>query len=261
MNELGPYIEHENLSIAWGLALEQCMTNRRESTPLVVSVTGFDGGAPREVPAIRDALDKVVCSRGGWSIDTVANTIFPINQWTPHRPRSDLFHRYQRTYKKLRKMKETKDGTYFGRMVARDVPPTNQLDDVLTSYTGKGSRRSKLQIGIFDPVLDHKSQPFQGFPCLQQVAFSPHADGKGLSVTGFYAFQYMMQRGYGNYLGLCRLGRFVAHELGRDLVRMTCVASIAQAESKVKPSKPSIKVSDLADLRNIVKSEVGGYKE
>lgn len=260
-NELGPYIEHDNLSIAWGRALEHCLKHGRESVPLMVSITGFDNGVPLETPAIRTALDKVVKSRGGWSIETVANTIFPINQWNPQLPRSELFKRYERTYKKLLKMKETKSGTYFGRMVARGAVPRNQLDAVLTSYNERSKRRSKLQIGIFDATLDHKNQPFQGFPCLQQVAFSPHKDGKGLAVIGFYAFQYMLQRAYGNYLGLCRLGKFVAHELNRELVRVTCVAGVAQAETTVKKDKRSINMADLNHLRKIVKTAAGNSEE
>ena len=33
-------------------------------------------------------------------------------------------------------------------------------------------------------------------------------------MTGFYATQYVVERAYGNYLGLCRLGEFMAHEMG-----------------------------------------------
>ena len=29
-------------------------------------------------------------------------------------------------------------------------------------------------------------------------------------------------RAYGNYLGLCHLGHFMAHELGLELVRVNC---------------------------------------
>jgi hypothetical protein len=49
-------------------------------------------------------------------------------------------------------------------------------------------------------------------------------------VNAFYATQYMVERAYGNYVGLCRLGRFVAHELDLPLVRFTCFAGIAECE-------------------------------
>jgi hypothetical protein len=239
------YIEHENLSIAWGRALESALGNSRERAPLVVSITGFDAGAPREDPSIRAALDNFVLDRDGWSIETVANTIFPLHQWNPQQPATALYARYLRTYPKLRKMPETRRGTYFGRMVARDRAPTNQLDLVLNSYRS-GSRRSKLQISIFEPETDHTNSPYQAFPCMQHVAFSPLKE-RGLGVTGFYTLQYLVQRAYGNYLGLCRLGQFVAHELGLTLTRVTCVASIGQVEGAI--GKQSVTLNNLKPVR------------
>ena len=51
-----------------------------------------------------------------------------------------------------------------------------------------------------------------------------------MAVNGFYAMQYLFERAYGNYLGLCRLGRFVAHELGLELVQMNCMVGIGKLE-------------------------------
>ena len=47
----------------------------------------------------------------------------------------------------------------------------------------------------------------------------------GLSITGYYATQYVVERAYGNYLGLCRIGRFMAHEMGLRFDQMTCIAT------------------------------------
>lgn len=249
------YIEHENLSIAWGRALESALGNGRERAPLVVTITGFDAGVPREDPRIRAALDKFVRERDGWSIETVANTIFPLRQWNRQQPATVLYDRYLRTYPKLRKMRETQRGTYFGRMIARDRAPTNQLDLVLKSYR-RGSRRSKLQISIFEPETDHISSPYQSFPCMQHVAFSPLKKG-GLGVTGFYTLQYLVQRAYGNYLGLCRLGQFVAHELGLNLTRVTCVASIGQVEATITKER-SVTIRSLDPVRAAVSAALKG---
>ncbi|MEB5016537.1 hypothetical protein RXP78_29840, partial [Pseudomonas aeruginosa] len=75
----------------------------------------------------------------------------------------------------------------------------------------------------------------RGFPCLQHVTFAPAKDG--LNVNAFYATQYMVERAYGNYLGLCRLGQFVAHELKLPLKRFTCFTGLALREGKVKIAK------------------------
>ena len=53
-------------------------------------------------------------------------------------------------------------------------------------------------------------------------------------VTGLYATQYMFERAYGNYLGLCRLGHFMAQEMGKQLTQVTCVASPANGGNKTK---------------------------
>jgi hypothetical protein len=65
---------------------------------------------------------------------------------------------------------------------------------------------------------------------LDYVAFSPGKDG-GLSMTAMYAMQYVHERAYGNYLGLCALGRFIAGDLGLTFRRLTCIAAVARLGS------------------------------
>jgi thymidylate synthase len=72
--------------------------------------------------------------------------------------------------------------------------------------------------------LDQTGGAQQGFPCLQHVTFAPVKEQ--LNLNAFYATQYAFERAYGNYLGLCRLGRFIAHELGLELARVTCYTGI-----------------------------------
>jgi hypothetical protein len=107
--------------------------------------------------------------------------------------------------------------------------PVTQLAHVLATREAGNHRRSAYQLSIIDPTRDHTSQRQRGFPCLQQVSISPIGEDE-LSVTGFYATQTLFERAYGNYIGLCELGRFFAHEWGRQLTRVTCVASIAELD-------------------------------
>ena len=125
-------------------------------------------------------------------------------------------------------------GVYFQRLIAfghggADDRGVNQLEHVIKTWHNGNHRRTALQAAIFDPNSDHTNQPRRGFPCLQQVAFAQ--EGKeGFGVTGFYATQYIFERAYGNYLGLCRLGRFMAQEMGRQLTQVTCIASPAKCD-------------------------------
>ena len=47
-----------------------------------------------------------------------------------------------------------------------------------------------------------------------------------VNVNAFYATQYAFERAYGNYLGLCWLGRFVAHEMGLTLASVSCFTGV-----------------------------------
>jgi hypothetical protein len=46
-------------------------------------------------------------------------------------------------------------------------------------------------------------------------------EGGGLGVNAFYATQQIVRKAYGNLLGLCRLGHFVASQTALTLERVT----------------------------------------
>ncbi|MBD3343354.1 MAG: thymidylate synthase [Candidatus Lokiarchaeota archaeon] len=237
MNDFDNYICEENLSIAWIKAFLKVM-NTNEVSPLIVSITGFENGTPIELNEIRRLLDNnLVINKTNLNVNQVANTIFPVSIWNKAKPRQLLYDRYFRIYPKIKKDRRNCYGVYFSRMTAylpkgSSGKPINQLEDIIKLWTetkrnqNKNPRRTALQINIYDPTRDLTSQPRRGFPCLQHVTFAPFGRD-GLVVTGFYALQHIYERAYGNYLGLCRLGHFVAHAMGLKLVRMNCFSGIA----------------------------------
>ena len=190
---------------------------------------------------------------------TVANTIFPESLWIPTEADSaqGLYRRYESVWPRIKHHPQNRRGVYFRRLTAYHPDgatgdPVNQLQHIIDTYRQGNHRRSALQAALFDPTRDHTNCRQQGFPCLQQIAFVP-VEGEGLYVTGFYPTQYMFERAYGNYLGLCRLGRFMATQLGLPFIRMVCVASVARR------SDPGIAKGSLqqlaADLRLILPHE------
>ena len=225
----------ENLSTAWATVFGRLTTRGvDELGPVTVSVTGFDNeGLPEETAIIRAELDAQLKQKNKKSIITVANTIFPQRLWRMNEANSAemLFRRYNSIWPRVRRHPANRRGVYFQRLTAftpacgtDNALPVNQLARIIEIYQSGNLRRSALQAGIFDPTRDHVNVPVLGFPCLQQLAFTP-IDGQGLAVTGFYATQYHFEKAYGNYLGLCWLGRFMAKQLGLRLVRMTCTAT------------------------------------
>lgn len=226
------YVEEDNLSVAWLRALRLAtLRGRKEVAPLVVAVTRFnESGGFQEDATIRAALEAVLANEGKQNVHTVANTIFPTSLWNPTKPRQLLFDRFQRILGRVRRHRGNSRGTYFERMITGgSAGQENQLEFIIDTFLARTSvRRSVLQVGVFDPARDHSRAALLGFPCLQHVTFAP-AD-EGLMVNAFYAMHYLVERAYGNYVGLCRLGQFVAHELGLPLVRMTCFAGIATCD-------------------------------
>ena len=124
------------------------------------------------------------------------------------------------------------DWKYFNRLInfGEVDNPINQLEFIINTWSRKNHRHSALQAAIFDPKIDHSHQRQLGFPCLQHVVF--HYDGvngcNGLSIIGFYANQLLFEKAYGNYLGLFRLGKFMASEMKLKLVRVICISTNAK---------------------------------
>ena len=231
-------IEEDNLSVAWAKALLR-VVKEGEIAPLTVVIRGFAGGEPVEVAPIRHLLDDALGAEAkALSCHEVANTIFPNSLWNPRTDRQQLYERYRRIMPRVLRDRRNRYGVYFQRLIAFGHDAAyeggiNQLERIIKTWNGGNHRRSALQAAVFDPWKDHSNQRMRGFPCLQQVAFAPQGDD-GLTVTGFYATQYIFERAYGNYLGLCWLGRFMAQEMGKQLTQLTCVASPATGGNKTR---------------------------
>ena len=250
-------VEDTDLARAWGRVLVHVIDNPGTAiSPLVLSVTGFSNGkmpegeTPEgetpEDPNIRAALDAALASLGMQSVHTVANTIFPQSLWRlAGYDRQGLYAEYLANRSRYRALAPTKNGRglYFERLIAygeEGAPEgqlVNQLEFILTQYNArKGVRASMLQASTFDPTHDHTPAAQLGFPCLQHVSFVPVGDGT-LAVNAFYATQQLFDKAYGNYLGLCRLGHFMAHEMGLSLGRLNCFVGVEKLERVTKSAR------------------------
>ena len=243
------FVERPGVSLAWGRALQLVsQPGRTELGPLTVAITsGEPDGVFSENTRIRGTLDKHLESNDKSSVHTVANTIFPASLWNPQQSRNKLFERYLRIIRRIHRVPQNRHGVYFERMICNGPKDSeNQIDLALETYKArKGVRRSVLQIGIFDPRQDHSTAAMRGFPCLQHISFAPDSFGN-LSLNAFYATQYMVERAYGNYLGLCWLGNFLAHELGLNLSRVTCHVGVAILDTKKSALREILGLVDAA---------------
>lgn len=224
------FVNEANVSIAWAKAFDALLRpGLRGLAPLVVNIGGLEDGSFTEVPAIRNLLDAALRQQGVANCHTVANTIFPQNLWKRVPDRQELFRRYLAILPRIkRRNPANRYGLYFERMIryGNGPSPINQLEHLIEIWQANVRRPTAFQLNIFDPARDHTRQPLRGFPCLQHVCFTPLGKGK-LAVMAVYPSQYLFERAYGNYLGLYRLGKFLADELDLDLAQLTCMVGIA----------------------------------
>lgn len=257
MSTIPQLLEAYSVSEAWSKAfLSACEAPGHEIAPLAVSVTGFDPqGVVMDDEECQALLDECLGFLGvQLTCEEVASTIFPESLWNPSASREEFFNRFRDALPGIVRVRRGRKrpngrGTYFQRMWSFHEPletlpqsapfsddyihppkgRLNQLEHVIQMHRdarsrGAGARRSGLQVALFDPGRDHTMSPYLHFPCLHQVAFLP--DGQNLNIVGYYGCQYLVKRAYGNYLGLARLGRFMAHEMELELSRVTCIAGV-----------------------------------
>ena len=243
MSSIPLLFNETNLSHAWARALLQVIDHSgTEISPLVISVTGFQNGEPLEDASVRGALDVALVHKGEQSVNTVANTIFPYSLWRRSQyERQEFYQRYINILPRAKALEGSKNrrGLYFERLIAFGEGPHdgNQLEHIILEHQGRsGVRKSMFQASIFDPKRDHTRAAQIPFPCLQHVSFVPSAQEMTLTLNAFYATQQLFNKAYGNYLGLCRLGAFMAREMGLTFTRMNCFIGVEKLEKITKKS-------------------------
>lgn len=246
-------ITDTNLSRAWArtfLALTEPGGSVRH--PAVITINNIGEEAPIECDRIRSLLDAELKKHGSNRCATVAGTLFPKSMWNDQvaMDASLVYERYEKAWPYIEKCPANRRGVYFRRLTAfspkDSLESINQLQFIVESFNQGNHRKSAMQAAILDPTRDHTSNRQKGFPCLQQVSFTPLPKDR-LSITGFYATQYQFEKAYGNYLGLLWLGQFMAKQLHLKLSQVVCSAAVLSLGDK-KKSELSALAADLQSL-------------
>src|SRR5665811_1184864 len=153
------------------------------------------------------------------SIETTRNTIFPAAWGRRHPEPSDLAAYYRSQYTKggLRGFGPNQRGTYFGRIVAYprsdSQEPADQLTDTVRKLRdeirGGQPKSSRYEINVYNEALD--TNPM-GFPCLAHL--SVHLHDHVLQLQAVYRNESLIERAYGNYLGIAELQAYMAAAAG-----------------------------------------------
>lgn len=258
-------IQSSSISEAWGrVFLHTFNATPRNRMPVVLSLAGFSGDIPDEDATIRQAVDDALSGCEKYSVAVSGMTIFPYDLWQ-HRgcPRWETFHPLcvERFVPRLKARNvRNRMGTYFERMMnftGQSRGKRKAIDQLgfiidLLGNSQRWPRQSALQLSCFDPAKDHTRQPVRGFPCLQQVGLS-HDGEKCIAVHAFYPTQYIFDRGYGNYLGLCHLGSYIAHQTKLQFARLNCYIG--------EPHLGDVNKRDVAELAKLVDHRLAGHHE
>jgi thymidylate synthase len=187
------------------------------------------------------------------------------------------FLRNQRAYVSWEPRKN-QGGLYFGRLIGfgidhktgKDLGYTpsktlakdgNQLEHVIRQCKrsvelGRSVARMQLQATTFDPFRDLTTSGQPCFPCLQHIAFDPDVKAGTLALTAFYATQQLFVKAFGNWLGLCRLGSFVADQSGLKLTRFTCFSGIQKMD--VAPKGGEFRTNLIGAARDVAGQTIDG---
>ncbi|MFC6067034.1 hypothetical protein [Streptomyces ochraceiscleroticus] len=248
-----------DVSRAW---LEACTRlaelPRKEAFHTVVRITDPLG----EIAHLRTELERLRAARKEqlYPIDTVVNTLFPVQLAATVDTHEELTDRYRALYPRLKKVQRNAHGTYFGRLVAypgtaEKPEPVDQLARVirrLKQLRSSSRWRSVYEAGTAH-VLDEgeeatwaeeppataagteavvrasalDTQP-RDFPCLSHCSFQLDAPTGTLHLAAYYRSHYMFERAYGNYLALGHLCAWVARHADLQPGMLTVMAGCAR---------------------------------
>ncbi len=249
-------VARENLAEAWLEATALVLERGGKSYHLDVAFPAIyeEGHAPWPV------LDQFLVEKEKEELNTVANTIFPAELYHPHlgeKAAAQLYENYEISMRVHQRTGRGNDfDTYFNRMVSYPVASGsteklgnkaellsadgrfNQLAfqiERLRQARKKSKRRNSYEIGLSHPMDGEmrvqaplNDVAWGSFPCLSHVSVTMIQNRINLNAT--YRNQYMIERAFGNYVGLVRLTRFIAHESGCEPGEVQVIATGADAE-------------------------------
>lgn len=201
------------------------------SEPTVLSV---------EDRKVYEEVDRFLVSHGAFSVHTVAETIFPLDEYQ-RAGANGVFDTYPERLREIQKARTDGNwGAYSYRLLRqRDAAGNvfNPLKDVLTKIKNHGKYVASFELGdgphfeddlrIYNAGTDRK-RPYGG-PCLSHLSLKVH-DGR-LRFNATYRSHYYVRRLLGNLVGLGRLQFFLAHEAGLKVGGLTINSTFARLDT------------------------------
>ena len=185
-------------------------------------------------------VDQFLTAHGAFSVHTVAETIFPLDEYQRNGARG-LFDDYPSKLRAIQKGRTDGNwGSYSYRILRQqdfEGKTFNPLEGMVTKIRAHGKYRASFELGtgrpfedeiqFYDPVTDRRR--LYGGPCLSHLSIKVH-DGKiGFNAT--YRSHYYVRRLLGNLVGLGRLQYFLARETNHEVGGLTINSTFAKLDS------------------------------
>lgn len=199
---------------------------------------------------VHDEVDRFLTSYGAFSIHTVAETIFPLDEYQRGGVDS-LFSTYPEKLLTIQNARKDKRwGSYAYRILRqKDAAGItfNPLEDMLKKIKAHGKFRASYEIGcghlfqedipIYNAATDRKR--LYGGPCLSHLSVKV-ADGH-IRFNATYRAHYYIERLLGNLIGLGRLQFFLSREAGLKVGGLTINSTFAKLDTDGGWSKTAIR--------------------
>lgn len=190
--------------------------------------------------AVYRGVDSFLTSHGAFSIHTVAETIFPLDEYA----RNGAAGLYADFPAKLRAIQKARNdgnwGSYSYRILRQkdfEGRTFNPLKDMVEKIGRHSKYRASFELGsgrpfedeipIYDAATDRKR--LYGGPCLSHLSIKVH-DGQ-IRLNATYRSHYYMRRLLGNLVGLGRLQYFLARETKLAIGGLTINSTFARLDS------------------------------
>lgn len=185
---------------------------------------------------IRREFDTFLTNHDLYSVQTVADTIFPAALYKKYGP-DGIYKVYpNEIYPQLRHVKANQRGTYALRLVQgkkEDGEAFNPLayvvDRIRRMIETNGARcANEISLDECQTIpINRNDASLYAFPCLSHLSFKLSHDRSEVHLTAIYRSQFFIEKAMGNLLGLARLQDFVCREVGVEMGTLVCHATYA----------------------------------
>lgn len=220
----GPHlIEADSLGRAWLAMCDYVLANHNEVRNLTVAINH-----PLSIdPLLHGSVEAFCRSQGLLTPKHVAYAIFPEGLARRHGA-PNLFTAYNRTRGFFDHVK-TSWGTYFRRMTQYDGQhgPVNQLSRIIDAINSRMACHRAAYTMLIQQPGGENVRP-RGGPCLNYLALQIEpGEPRTISLLAVYRNHDVVERAYGNFLGLGWLLRFLCGETNSTVGQLTCLSAHA----------------------------------